>query len=203
VLIDAEVGQVNEPLADIFGLGVVLIGGESSESFLEHVDPQWIIAGDHDVDPEIVLEAIDEMRIEDVFGYEHIFLVSDLTVFCYHLYPATAGLVCRLHDPQFVLLCCFSSHFEAIVVSGEEVGIGDEVVGFRAASSLFIQAFPHVVLAAEMPTSWEVVNFLEFVHILKLTDMGPSDIEIDIPLISFIKFLKTVGFEGVDDALVL
>lgn len=69
VLIDAKIGEVDEPLTDILGLDVVLIGGEAGESLLEHVDLEGIIAGDEDVYAEIVLEVIDEVRVADVLGH--------------------------------------------------------------------------------------------------------------------------------------
>lgn len=69
MLIDAEIGEVDEPFADILGLDVVLIGGEAGESLLKHVDLEGIVAGDEDVDAEIVLEVIDEVRVADVLGH--------------------------------------------------------------------------------------------------------------------------------------
>lgn len=46
MLIDAEIGEVDEPLSDILGLDVVLVGSEAGESLLKHVDPKGIVAGD-------------------------------------------------------------------------------------------------------------------------------------------------------------
>lgn len=43
MLIDAEVGEMYKPFADILCLGVVLIGGESSQPFPEHVNPERIV----------------------------------------------------------------------------------------------------------------------------------------------------------------
>lgn len=68
MLIDAEVGEVDEALADVLGLDVVFVGGEAGESLLEHVDPQRVIAGDEDVDAQVVLEVVDQVRVADVLG---------------------------------------------------------------------------------------------------------------------------------------
>lgn len=46
MLIDAEIGEVDEPFADILGLDIILIGSEAGESLLKHVDPEWIVTGD-------------------------------------------------------------------------------------------------------------------------------------------------------------
>lgn len=43
VLIDAEVCEMDKPFADIFRLGIVLIRGEPSQSFPEHVNPKRIV----------------------------------------------------------------------------------------------------------------------------------------------------------------
>ena len=75
VLVDAEVGEVDEALADVLGLDVVLVGGEAGESFLEHVDAQGIVAGDQDVDAEVVLEVVYQVRVADVLGHQDVFLV--------------------------------------------------------------------------------------------------------------------------------
>ena len=66
MLVDAEVGQMNEPFAHVFGLDVVLIGGKAGQAFFEHIDPQGIVTSHHYIYPEIVFEVVDEMGVEDV-----------------------------------------------------------------------------------------------------------------------------------------
>ena len=50
---------MNEPFRNVFAFDVVLVCRESSQSFLEHVDAQRVIASYDNVDSKIVLEVID------------------------------------------------------------------------------------------------------------------------------------------------
>ena len=75
VLIDAEIGEVDESFADVLGLDVVLVGGEAGESLLEHVDAQRVVAGDQDVDTQVVLEVVYEVRVADVLRHQDVLLV--------------------------------------------------------------------------------------------------------------------------------
>ena len=50
---------MNEPFSDILALDIVLVCGESSQTFLEHINAKGIIASYHNVDPQIVLEVVD------------------------------------------------------------------------------------------------------------------------------------------------
>lgn len=69
LLVDTEISQMDESLADILGLGVVLVSCKSSQSLLEHVNPQGVVASYHNVDPKIVLEVVDQVWIGDVLGH--------------------------------------------------------------------------------------------------------------------------------------
>lgn len=71
------------------------------------------------------------------------------------------------------------------------------------AAPLFVEIFPHVVLPAEVPAAWEMIEFLELIHILQGFEMSAADIEVDDPIVAFLALLDTVEFEGVDDTFVL
>lgn len=68
VLVDAEVGEMYEPLADILGLGVVLVGSKSSQPLSEHVYPQGVVTSHQHVYPQVVFEVIDQMGVVYVLG---------------------------------------------------------------------------------------------------------------------------------------
>lgn len=203
VLVDAEVGEVDEALADVLGLDVVLVGGEAGESFLEHVDAQGIVAGDQDVDAEVVLEVVYQVRVADVLGHQDVFLVLYGGLLGHHLYAAPAGLVGRLHYPQLVLLGGLPGHLEALEVGREEVGVGHEVISLGEASPLLVQILPHVVLPSQAPAAWKVVDLLKLVHVLERPQMGAADIEVDVPLAALLHLQEAVELQGVDDAFVL
>ena len=50
---------MDKPLACIFGFSVVLISSESGQSVLEHVNSQRVIAGNHNVDPQVIFKVVD------------------------------------------------------------------------------------------------------------------------------------------------
>jgi hypothetical protein len=66
VFVHAEISEVDKSLTDILGLDVVLVGRKSSQPLLEHVYAQGIIASYQDVDPEIVLEVVYQMRVTNI-----------------------------------------------------------------------------------------------------------------------------------------
>ena len=107
---------MDETFADIFGLGIVLVCGKSSQTFLKHVDPKRIIAGDYHIDPQIIFEVVYQMRVTDVLGNEIVFFVADLGVFSDHLDTTSASLVCGFHDPEFTFVGCFACHLETVEV---------------------------------------------------------------------------------------
>lgn len=177
---------MNEPFPHIFGLDVVLISSEASQAFFEHVDPQGIVASDDDVYSKVVLEVVYEMRVEDVLRHQHVLLVPYFSIFRHHFYASSACLISRLHYPQFALISCLPCHFEPIIISREEICIWHKIISLRVTSPLPIQILPHIILSPQVPTPWKVIHLLELIHALKLLEMYSGDIEVDIPLISFI-----------------
>jgi hypothetical protein len=66
VLIDTEVGKMHVSFFDILHFGIVLMGSKPGESFVEHVNSQRIVTGDKNINSQIILEPIDEMRVMNV-----------------------------------------------------------------------------------------------------------------------------------------
>lgn len=145
MFIATEVSQMDVSLPCVFRLHIVLVCGESSQSLLEHVNPQRVVTSHQHVNPEVVFEIVYQMRIRDILRNEVIFFIPHLGIAGDHFYPSPAGLVRWLHYPQFPFLCSLSGHLEAVVVCWEEIGVGHKVVSFRETTSLFIEMFPHVI----------------------------------------------------------
>ena len=78
MFIDTEVGEMDESFADIFAFDVILVCSKSSESFLEHVDSKWIIASYHNVDPQVILVVVYQVRIGNILGNKDILAISDI-----------------------------------------------------------------------------------------------------------------------------
>ena len=63
--------------------------------------------------------------------------------------------------------------------------------------------FPHVVLATQVPTAWEVVVLLEALHCLYGFEVGAVDIKKDIPVIATFDPGETIELQRVHNTLVL
>lgn len=64
-----------------------------------------------------------------------------------------------------------------------------------------VEVFPHIILAAELPATGEVVDFLIFVSIFEcLLVVDARSIEENVPIGADFDFLEAVELEGVDDA---
>ncbi len=148
MLVDTEVGQVHVSLLYVLYLGVVLVRGEPRESFVQHVNPQWVVACDQHVDPEVVLEPVDEMGIVNVLRNQRVLLALDLALLVDHLDSPPTCLVRRLHNPQPSFLGVFPDHLEPFKVGRENVCNWDEVVVLWETASLLVQVLPHVILPA-------------------------------------------------------
>ena len=66
LLVDRVVGQVNEPLIDILLAIGVLLCCEASQSLLKEVHLERIKTGDERIYAQIILEAIDQVRVANI-----------------------------------------------------------------------------------------------------------------------------------------
>lgn len=116
MFIDTKISKMNESFAYIFSFNIILISCEPCQAFFKHIDPQGIIACYHNIDSQVIFKVIYQMRVEYVLGNKDVFLVLYLSFLCHHLYPSSAGLVCRLHYPKLILICCLLSCYLKTVI---------------------------------------------------------------------------------------
>ena len=90
----------------------VFLCGESCQSFLEQIYFQWIKASNKCIDPEIILEAIDQMWIRDVLRDNVARLPLDFCFAPNNFDASTARGRTRLHDVHVLVILCFSVHRE-------------------------------------------------------------------------------------------
>ena len=69
MLVYTEVSQMDEPFAGVLRLGVILVCGESSEAFFEHVDPQGIVTSNHNIHSQVVFEIVYEVWVSYILRY--------------------------------------------------------------------------------------------------------------------------------------
>ena len=69
LLVDRVVGQVNEPLVDVLLTVCVLLCCEASQSLLKEVHLERIKAGDERIYAQIILEAIDQVRVANILRH--------------------------------------------------------------------------------------------------------------------------------------
>jgi len=68
----------------------VWLRGQSDKAFLEYVSLKGVKTSDHDVNPEIVLVAPQEVRLGEVLGDQVAVLLSDMVLFADYLDPFSA-----------------------------------------------------------------------------------------------------------------
>ena len=76
--VNTKIGEMDESFSNIFGFNIVLVCGKSSQTFLEHVDSERIIASYNNVDPQVIFEVVDEMRVSDVLRDQGIFSIPHI-----------------------------------------------------------------------------------------------------------------------------
>lgn len=69
MLIDTKISKMNKSFGDVSCLNIILICCESSESFLEHIDLQRVVACYHHVYTQVVFEVVYEVRVKDILRH--------------------------------------------------------------------------------------------------------------------------------------
>ena len=77
LLIHRVIRQMNEPLIYIFLAVCVFLRREASQTFLEEVNFQRVEARDERVDAQIILKAVDQVRVAHVLGDHVAWLALD------------------------------------------------------------------------------------------------------------------------------
>lgn len=203
MFIDTKVGQVNKPLADVLLLAGVLIGGESHQPIFEQVYSQRVIAGHYHVDPQVVLQIVDQVRIIDVLRYQILLSVTHFGGLGYHSDSATTRSSSRFHYPQVILIGVLSCHFEPVEVARQQVGHRNKIVGLGMHSLNFVDSSPEKIFAPDVPTTWKMTDFLMLAHILQLFGLIAFDVKINVPLRTTLASFKPIVLQRVYYALVL
>jgi hypothetical protein len=138
MLIDTEIGKMHVSLFDILHFGIVLMGSKPGESFVEHVNSQRIVTGDKNINSQIILEPIDEMRVMNVLRDKCIFFIFDFGLFVDHLDTPATGLIGRFHNPESSFLGVLSDHFETVEICRKEIGDRYKVVIFGKTATLLV-----------------------------------------------------------------
>ena len=156
----------------------VFLSCESCQSFLEKVDLQRVKTCDESVDPEVIFEAIYEVRIGNVLRDNIAWLPLDLLLAPYNLDASAARGGTWLHDIHVLVVFCFSVHRELTEIVREQVSLGAEVV-FRKDAAHPTEIFPHHIFATHLETLREVIYFLIlccFFEVLWLRLSSPHDV---------------------------
>ena len=173
LLVDGVVSQMDELLLGGFlGIGVFL-GRESDQALLHQVDFERVKARYKSIDPQIVLEAMDQVGIADVLGDHIAWLPLDFLLLADDLDATSATGGAWLHDVHVLVVVIFSVHDELPVVVWEEVSLWAEVILLED-SSHSAEVLPHQILAADLETLWKVIDFLILRCLLEVFRFGLS-----------------------------
>lgn len=105
----------------------ILLGREPHQALLEEVDLQRVETRDERIDPQVILKALDQVRIAHVLRYDVARLPLHLLLQAYNFDAAPAGRSCRLHDIHMTVVFGLTVHAELAVVVGEQVRFGAKV----------------------------------------------------------------------------
>ena len=90
-LVDRVISQMDVSLLKHFGIVCVLLGGKPHQAFLVEENFEWLKAGDNHIDSEVILKAIDQMRVGDVLADNISWLLIYLGFRSNHLDSLTAA----------------------------------------------------------------------------------------------------------------
>lgn len=142
---------------------VVFVGCKPHQSIFLHLDSQWIDTCHHNIDPEVILEFVDQVRVHDIVGHDYILFVFQVVFFGDDFDSTAACLIGWFDNPQLFVVFLFKLvDFESVIVSREDVRhwalIEGVVIGEAAFEGEVV--FPHHVFSAELKTVGEVVDSL-------------------------------------------
>lgn len=134
------------------------------------------------------------MRICNVLGNQNIFLIFNNTVFLYHFNTTATCRIGRFHNPQGILVCILAYHLESLKIEWKNISCGYKVICLWVGPALLIKIFPHVILAAQLPTPREMIHLLVSVHSLQSLLVSATNIKEHVPFITPVAFSKTIEF---------
>lgn len=91
MLIDTEVGEVDVSFLDVLELGGVLVCCKPGEALIEDKNLERVVAGDQDIDSQIVFIVVYEVGVGDVLGGLVVFSVLNFSVFGDHSDASSTG----------------------------------------------------------------------------------------------------------------
>lgn len=147
--VDAVVSEVYELVVAVFE--AVLVRCEAHQSVVLDLDPQRVDAGHHHLDPQVVLELVDQVGVHYLVRHDDILFVFQVVFFGDDFDSAATGLVGWLDDPELFRVLLFELvDLEPVVVLREYLGHWTVVEGLvaRIASFELQIVFPHHILAA-------------------------------------------------------
>jgi len=112
---------VDVPLFSLFWIVSVLLSSKSHEALVEQVHLEWIEASDEGIDPQIVLETVNQMRIGNVLGHDVAGLALDLLLAANNFNSPTATRRVRLHNVHVLEIFLLSVDDELAVIVREQI----------------------------------------------------------------------------------
>ena len=169
---------MHKPLFGCFLTVSVFLGGEPGQSLLEEVNFQGVKARHKRIDSQIVLEAVDKVRIRDVLRDYEAWLPFYFLLASNNLDSTAARRCARLHDVHVLVVVRLSVHRELPEVVWEEVGLRAEIVLGKHPPHP-AEILPHHVFPANLEGLREVVDLLVlggFLKMLRLRLASPHDV---------------------------
>lgn len=131
ILIDRIIGEVHEQVIQVRPDGrIVLWGCESGKAFVEHKNSERRNACKIDVNPQVELEAVNQVRLVEVSLGDVVFVLIEPVKISSQKNAFALTTVLRFNDEclRFAFVELFSEHLD---VAGENPGFREKLVVFR------------------------------------------------------------------------
>ena len=168
LLVHRVIGEMDESLLQAaFGCGVRL-GCQTHEAVLENVGLERFVAGDHDVDSQVILVATQEMGFREVLGDQVALALVDGVLLADDLDAPPATSSSGLENVHVFKIIHLTVVDPALVVLRENVSGRTQLELFAVLPPLFLHIPPQVGLATHGPRASKMVELLVLVHELQL-----------------------------------
>lgn len=168
LFIDRVISQMHI-LILLIDLTCVGLWGKSCQTLLEHIQAQWLIRSDHNINSQIEFMTIDQKRVRYIARYNWKLINVNIVDIVYQLNSSALCRICGLNNPNILfgvmllqLLVVFVKLSEFV---WQNVGVGYKIEVLLAITLLHTDDVEaKSIFPGDLVRLWEVINLLVLVQ---------------------------------------
>mmetsp|Transcript_13126 Transcript_13126/g.20386 ORF Transcript_13126/g.20386 Transcript_13126/m.20386 type:complete len:204 (+) Transcript_13126:1015-1626(+) len=176
------------------------LGGQPNEAFREHVCLQRFEAGDHHVDPHVVLVASEQMRLGQVLLHQVAGSFVDRLLLANDADASSAGAARRFQNVHIFEVAHLSVVIPPLEIFREKIRRRADLEVLPVTAALSLDISPEVTLVSNVPSTSEVIQLLELIQIFELR--RPDEASPQAVPLAAVAEAETCRLEGVDHTVV-